>query len=182
MDGLWVKIRNFILLLVRQMHFDPIILSGDLAVKPHRLRWSLSFLFAIRTFHRLPTVRATRILTEHKQSRPTVALDHAQHKSFFHALILQERASPGGGAQGPDKRPCWYWAELFRLIHKPGLSKPECPHDSTTRKPKPGFTRGSARCYLRGRCFSEIERMISLPLPALANGGSACASAASSNS
>jgi hypothetical protein len=49
------------------------------------------------------------------------------------------------------------------------------------RKPKPSFTGGSARCYLRGRCFSEIERMISLPLPALTNGGSACASATSSN-
>jgi hypothetical protein len=40
----------------------------------------------------------------------------------------------------------------------------------------------SAPCYLRGRCFSEMERMINLPLPALTNGGSACASAASSNS
>ena len=38
------------------------------------------------------------------------------------------------------------------------------------------------RCYFRSRCFSEIERMINLPRLDLANGGSACASAASSNS
>ena len=34
------------------------------------------------------------------------------------------------------------------------------------------------RCYFRSRCFSEIERMINLPRLDLANGGSACASAA----
>jgi hypothetical protein len=79
--------------------------------------------------------------------------------------------TPGLSATFPD-----------RIVEGLPVTLAQRTAESTTRKPKPGFTRGSARCYLRGRCFSEIERMISLPLPALTNGGSACASAASSNS
>jgi len=133
------KRRSVLLLLAR--HFGPIVLSGYLAVKTHWLRWDFSFLFAIWAIHRLPTLRAKRVLTEHKQSCVAVALDHAQYKSIFHALILLDPACL------PQQ------STLMTIIKRPGAIAPGLLHIA----PHP-FESRLVRSSLIKLCMSPYRR------------------------